>query len=993
MRTATPLFLLILPLFFGFFSCQQLHQPYKEINDDLDHVEFANSRWNSEESSLILGEKNQLVDNPCKSGKQAIRLDINTPFGLNYKIHSVKLDEFVRVEVSYCGVGELVLVASHKNADYFYRKALGTTTSMNDWQTLSLELSINPLMDGKDLNIYVWNPGNGTVYVDDFKLIYLPEKNYPAYDPMETMHIYIDTLSLIKLEKKREQAFKNGILETGDKDYVDGLIFYKDTIIPIDLRLKGDWLDHLEGKKWSFRVKVKQGYTWHKLKTFSIHTPFARDFMNEWMAHEVFRDADILAPRYGFVPVTLNGRSLGLYAWEEHFEKQLVESMKRREGPVLKLSEDHFWTTQKFFITDSVYFHLPFLQAAEIHAFKESKTLRDSILRGQFVLAANLMYQYKNLLKPVSEVFDLDKLAAYHALMDLTRGFHGLAWHNQRFYYNPVLCKLEPVFFDAYTNLGVFEPERDPISGMKEIDYDQAQSFVELYENQVFRDISFLKSYLKWLKLVSAPGWIDKQLSAKLSEINSNEKLIQREFRDYHFDRNFLVTNATRIRQEIPRLITQIDAYHGTETFNDSLIKLGNYNKNFSEVFTPQYVSAYVEDTIGDYVDVQVRNCWPHELWVVGAGRSGSSRPGLRIGPVSIRAFEEYMPDSVSVKLPIGNELLYLVAEDRDKNFSIRINPFQAPQNYSPEQSVREQYAMDLPNGVKVDGKRITFLAQAIHTTEPIVIPEDYMVVFNAGASLDLQKGAMFLCWSPLEMNGTADQPVRIYSSDKSAAGFTVLQAGGTCKLNHVSFSGLNTLDYNGWTLTGAVSFYESPVIIDSCFFENNVCEDALNIIRSHFIVSHTQFTNIFADAFDSDFCTGTVNDVSFRDIGSDAIDFSGSVVDISDCMIVNVGDKGVSCGENSILHVLNSTVIQANIAYASKDLSLLQLKDCHAEEAVYGLVAFQKKPEYGSATIRANQFTTRQVEHLYLIEQMSVLRLNNSIISGTATSVAKLLY
>ena len=39
----------------------------------------------------------------------------------------------------------------------------------------------------------------------------------------------------------------------------------------------------------------------------------------------------------------LNGEGLGVYAWEEHPDKQLVESLNRREGPILKLDDAGFW--------------------------------------------------------------------------------------------------------------------------------------------------------------------------------------------------------------------------------------------------------------------------------------------------------------------------------------------------------------------------------------------------------------------------------------------------------------------------------------------------------------------------------------------------------------------------------------------------------------------------------------------------------------------------
>ena len=54
------------------------------------------------------------------------------------------------------------------------------------------------------------------------------------------------------------------------------------------------------------------------------------------------------------------------------------------------------------------------------------------------------------------------------------------------------------------------------------------------------------------------------------------------------------------------------------------------------------------------------------------------------------------------------------------------------------------------------------------------------------------------------------------------------------------------------------------------------------------------------ADAFDSDFCTGSIARCLFVNCGSDAIDVSGSVFEVADTRIEGTGDKGMSAGEDS---------------------------------------------------------------------------------------------
>ena len=121
---------------------------------------------------------------------------------------------------------------------------------------------------------------------------------------------------------------------------------YRNNEIPIKLRFKGDWVDHLKGEKWSFRVVVLGENTFKGLKSFSIQSPHTRTFLDEWFMHKIFKKEDILTTRYEFIDVKLNNKQLGIYAYEEHFEKQLLESSNRREGPILKFNEEGLWETR-----------------------------------------------------------------------------------------------------------------------------------------------------------------------------------------------------------------------------------------------------------------------------------------------------------------------------------------------------------------------------------------------------------------------------------------------------------------------------------------------------------------------------------------------------------------------------------------------------------------------------------------------------------------------
>ena len=78
-------------------------------------------------------------------------------------------------------------------------------------------------------------------------------------------------------------------------------------------------------------------------KIFSIHRASTRNYIDEWIAHKIAEQEDVLTTTYDFTNVHVNGINYGLYAVEEHFEKQLLESRNRREGPILKFDETGMW--------------------------------------------------------------------------------------------------------------------------------------------------------------------------------------------------------------------------------------------------------------------------------------------------------------------------------------------------------------------------------------------------------------------------------------------------------------------------------------------------------------------------------------------------------------------------------------------------------------------------------------------------------------------------
>ena len=110
-----------------------------------------------------------------------------------------------------------------------------------------------------------------------------------------------------KIYAKRQEALERGILIQGPDDFIKAEIRHEDRVIPVKMRLKGDWTDHLYGIKWSFRVHLRNNEQLFGLRRFSIQNPSTRGYQSELLFFELLDRYGVMRPRYEFVNVVING--------------------------------------------------------------------------------------------------------------------------------------------------------------------------------------------------------------------------------------------------------------------------------------------------------------------------------------------------------------------------------------------------------------------------------------------------------------------------------------------------------------------------------------------------------------------------------------------------------------------------------------------------------------------------------------------------------------
>jgi len=862
-------------------------------------------------------------------------------------------------------------------ASFYFINGEETQTYENGWEDVYLKFTCG--QNFKDtLKIYIFNSGKQDTYIDNLSISVSGQTFYPNYENEEPILIYIEDKEFRKIQEKRDEALYKGVLITEDDSWVNAIIYGDEKMMHAQIRLKGDWLDHLRGEKWSFRIKLKDD-SWRGMRVFSIQNPSVRGFLNEWLIHKTCKDIDILTTRYGFVPVYLNGKPIGMYSYEEHFQKELVESSKRREGPIIKYSEEDFWdfmlskTPNGFTYVTSV-----------IEPFGSGSILKDSVKYQQFIIAQNLLESYRLMQADASDIFDVKKMAKFIAFVNSRNAFHSLQWHNVRYYYNPVLCRLEPIAFDMFAGNNEFSFE-NPISPML-----LAESYFKptYCLSHLMTDSIFEKEYFKYLDLFTNDLDYESFRSKYNEEYQYWDSLNKLEFIPYYFD--------TIQFQEV---LDKIDTY--LPIFKDSLEK-HEYRQRYHELKNKPFFVAGMQKPLefaNKYLKVYKQSenkllfkCFlQYDIDLIGLGDEdeiiseiSETINNKNSGIVKIIEFNftENMSDYSHV---------YFKVREKDSIFTTKIVQWPAPTNYNPRNDIAAN-STDISEYTNEKNKQITFKGN-LKFNNHIYIPAGYVVSFEPGTKMDITNGAAFISSSTIKINGTQNNPVKIFSSDMSANGFTILQADGLSTCKYAIFDNFNTLDYNGWTITGAVTFYESDVEFYNCTFNNNHCEDMLNTVRCNFLLKDCSLNNTYGDSHDSDFCTGTLDNCLFTNNGNDAIDFSTSEVTIKNCTINGAKDKGISVGENTKAKIYNVVITDVNIGIASKDLSHAEVEGCKISKATYGFLLLQKKPEFGPATITANNCTLDDVWTESLIEKNSTLTLNGKTIKGKKHKLKALFY
>lgn len=821
---------------------------------------------------------------------------------------------------------------------------------------------------------------------------------------LEEVRLDIKFKHLSKIEQKRQEALKRDQLISSDADFVPGKISTQENSLDCKLRLKGDLSDHWENHKYSLRIRLKNGGTLFGMSSFSLQRPVTRGNTSQFLFLESLRRENLMAVRYKFVNLTINGKSMGVYAMEEHFSKELAESQKRRDGVMISFDEYRYWKNLDAPLTSAQL--ASSYQSAEINIRNNKRTQESPLLLKQKVTAINLLRGFQEKKLHGDEVFSPDKLGRFLAICRLWNAEHAFLLHNINFYYDPITSRLEPIGFDGMPLSYVTAPYC----------YFSAGEIPDNWVNHALRSPQIAKSYVKHLQLFARQSYIDKLKN----DLAPKELPLRRTL----FSNLFWESTA-----DIWKSDGTLIKYN---PWNNLAERVRNIRRELEEDVPAMTYARPAKGNSSD-LEIIVRNALTQPIEIIGFENSNdnwSAKAQLHLPTVA-----KLDPTKANIVMPLQKfgessfegDHVFLIPDYFEKNSTqdekdslntlhlitrllgmddriIRLPIPIDPSRFQPEKlpfTKGSANTISQHSFLHENGDAIYVKPGEHEVTDDLTVPPHRYLRIPEGTTLRFHENATFVCKSPILALGSEKKPIILTSIRAKWPGLLIANANGRSELRHVRITNTSGvghdanphgIDRGGWTLTGGITFFNSPVDISLCKISDALAEDALNIVASNFTLKQSVFSDVSSDAFDGDFVNGVITSCSFEGIGGDAIDFSGSNVKIEKVRVYATADKAISAGEKSQVIVSDSKLENVGYGIAAKDLSEVRAENLQIDKAkVAALAAYQKKSLFGPSKIKATGLEVTQTPKHYLIQKGSSATIEGENVEGIEFDVDSL--
>jgi hypothetical protein len=721
--------------------------------------------------------------------------------------------------------------------------------------------------------------------------------------------------NFLQLSAKRKAALESGVLLTEKEDYISATFLIDGNPVKGKLRLKGDFIDHIfPARRWSLRIELKDGYLFGA-SSFSIQAPFTKGLDHEALFAQQVSKYNLVTPTYRVLEVKVNNIKWGTMLFIEHFAPEMIERNKRKHTFIGKFNEDDIFKNYHVYEDYGYYYNI---FTAPFDLFNETSVLKDPFQKEMYIEGKSLMQAWRRGDVQLDEIVDLEKYAYFFILSDVWHGWHGVTWTNLRFYFNPYTLVFEPIPWDLAT------PHPDISTSIS----SESQLL-----NHLVNPEQFQKELTKAKKTIfrrMLNGREINQLAAKADRWN--QLFFNDMFKGNRFDPDWLRRNAEAIRANDSSFFQDTGPTTHAPKAPDEYVHL-----------TPVLFHLYDDGSLG------LMNRYPVPGKVQITDSSGNIiADSVDLSPTELGA------RPIEIKIDVSNHLnqfpLTLIATHENESRSLEVTPSETLK-FDVTTETDRLAAATLPDFIHIDDKKLRIPAGEWLLNSTLIIAPEYDLILEAGALIRFSRDAGIYCRGNFLVKGTADAPVQLISQTGGDTwGGIYIRQADKVHISHLEVSNSRAFHQLNFSLTGAITIYDSPTYINDTRIFDIQAEDALNVVNSEFEIIQLRINNTVSDAIDIDFSEGRLSDISISNIGGDGIDFSGSVASIKSGQIDTVRDKAISVGEASNVRVNDLSIDDAGSGFVAKDYSRLTVSaSIVTNTRLADAMAFVKKPAYGA--------------------------------------------
>ncbi|MEZ4924568.1 MAG: CotH kinase family protein, partial [Crocinitomicaceae bacterium] len=786
-------------------SCNQKSNPSSDITYFNDLEELS-----SEEEPVFIGDQGFELKNGelrsddfSRSGKYSIRLDENDQFGLSFKLDPISPGEYFKASIwQKNGAKEPSFVAKlfDDQGEFLYLIFSIKDELDKDWLVHHIEFAVPPNVSAIEFYVY---SGGKECYFDDFELV---RTVVPQNEIENNLSIDLSKKAIDDIEQRIKYAYSDGIIRNRSKKYVNASLYTENWKNNAKVRLKGDWLDHIRFGKTSLRIKLKGESNYLGMQSFSIQHPITRRYLDEWILHKLAESENILTTKYEFTNLRINGFDQGIYAVEEHFDKTLLERNKRREGPILKLSEDGFWDYIYHLSASSSGFQdPPFYQSSIIGPFKQNRTISSDVLFSQFKEGAKLVQKVKYGNYQPEEIYDVDEIAKYYAFIEVFAAEHASRWHNRRFYLNPITQKLENIFFDG--NCDFSSDNQLPIKNKLLGKTNDPELLMDL---PLFLSAEFKESFIAHLSYFASTTYLDSSFEKLNEDILILNDALAAQFPFYSFEKERFYERAEYINTQLDTLeiiwqqkiegMSPSQLWIDTVTYHSATSRIVNSNIT---------INAYLfRDTMSQKVIVENYHIDSVEILALQLD-SGKNFISILKHPEFLKPHNEKADViELAAHFPI-EKIFFRAMNNPEVIFEKKVLPWSIPNGLTSREMLQRESDLGAEN-VRIQGDEVIFSGE-VELDHLIMVPSKYTVTFQPGTNIRFIKEGGLIVGNNCFIEGTQTNPVNFISEDSLNNGLTILNAEQVV-INHANFNGLSNLAYKNWILPGGVNIYQGSV-------------------------------------------------------------------------------------------------------------------------------------------------------------------------------------